>query len=85
MKTPLVILISAALALARILGVKHEAYQAVAHLWVGGLIGAWLLTRKTKDVDSVYLWSVIVLSVVEVACFIVQHWSAIEGLFGGLK
>ena len=36
-----VILISIAFALDRLLGDKIEAFQAFAHLWVGGLIGVW--------------------------------------------
>jgi hypothetical protein len=34
---------SAALAIMRAMGVTHEAYQAVAHLWVGGLLALGLV------------------------------------------
>lgn len=34
---------AATIAVMRIAGVKTEAFQAVAHLLVGGLFGAWLM------------------------------------------
>jgi len=43
MKNLLPILISFVLAALRVAGYRHEAFQAVAHLWVGGLVGhLWL-------------------------------------------
>lgn len=61
-----IIAVSIVIALVRIAGVKHEAFQAIAHLWVGGLSGAWFVDRT-----KLYGWSVVALSVVEVACFLV--------------
>lgn len=42
----------------------HGSYEAFAHLFVGGLIGAWLVSRRW-----LYLWLVIVLSAVELVAF----------------
>ena len=64
MKTILPILISMLLAAIRAVGVKHEAFQAVAHLWVGGLLGAWIATRSWF-----YLRLALTLSAIEVVCF----------------
>jgi hypothetical protein len=63
----LVYLMSFALAGARIGGLKTEAFQAVAHLWVGALLAAWILNRN-KDARKL----AIALSVIELACFIVS-------------
>lgn len=49
----------------RIFGEKGEIFQAAAHLFVGGLIGAWLVARR-----PIHGWLVVVLSIVEVACFL---------------
>lgn len=65
MKTLLLLLVSLALAVLRIAGLKHGAFQAFAHLWVGGLVGAWLVGRSPEC-----LWLVVWLSVVELACFL---------------
>jgi uncharacterized membrane protein len=63
-----IILPSAALALIRLSGHKSQAYQAVAHLWVGGLCGAWWIERT-----PMLLHAIVVLSIVEVMCFFVFH------------
>lgn len=44
---------------------KSQAFQAAAHLYVGGLIGAWLLERR--GLDAVLI---VILSLVELACFL---------------
>lgn len=49
----------------RIFGEKGEVFQAAAHLFVGGLIGAWLVARR-----PLHGWLVVVLSVIEIACFL---------------
>lgn len=59
----------------RIAGITHESYQAAAHLFVGGLVGAWLIERKGTTIGSainarIDLLLAIALSVVEVACFL---------------
>lgn len=41
----LYVVVSGVLAVLRIGGLKHEAFQAVAHLWVGGLLTAWGLVK----------------------------------------
>jgi len=55
-------LIALALASLRIAGFTSLSFQASAHLFVGGLIGAWLVNRKRS-----LLILAIALSVVEVA------------------
>lgn len=57
-----------AVALLRILGVKHPAFQAFAHLFVGGLASAWLVTR-----DRFYAATFWLLCAVEVICFAHDH------------
>lgn len=56
--------VSFVVAALRIAGVKTEAYQAVAHLWVGGIAGAWLINR-----DRGLLVQFVALCVVELGCF----------------
>lgn len=58
--------VSILLAGLRISGIKHIAFQAVAHVFVGGLFAVWLTNRK----PAYYLHLTIFLSVVEVACAI---------------
>lgn len=63
-----VIFISFVLAVLRIFGLKHEAFQAAAHLWVGGLCGGWLISRDRRTAELV-----VVLSVIEVLCFVASQ------------
>lgn len=70
-------LIAIALVIAglRIVGFTHESYQAAAHLFVGGLVGAWIVQRNATDLRNVLLantnlFMAFALSVVEVACFL---------------
>jgi hypothetical protein len=49
----------------RLYGITHIAFQAAAHLYVGGLIAAWYNNRKSK-----HLYLAIALSVLEVAAFL---------------
>ena len=76
MTDALLIIVSILIALVRAIGVKHEAFQAIAHLWVGGLLGAYLLGRKeigaaTRGRAIFCLWLAVLLSIVEVLCFLV--------------
>lgn len=57
------------LAVMRITGCKTQAFQAVAHLFVGGLFGAWFAGAPR----SVSLYPALILSVVELGCFIADH------------
>lgn len=57
-----------AIALLRILGVKDPAFQAIAHLFVGGLAGAWLVDRNRFYAAAFWL-----LCAVEVICFAHDH------------
>lgn len=59
------LLIASVLAALRAAGVKDEAFQALAHLYLGGLITAYGITRR-----PFYLWLTVALSVVEVVCFL---------------
>jgi hypothetical protein len=43
------------------------SYEAISHLFLGGLIGAWLATRQ-----RLYIWIVVALSIVELACFLAK-------------
>ncbi len=63
------IAVSILLVLARFHGIKTEAFQAAAHLWVGGLIVAWFMGTD-KQARKIYGWLVIGLSVAEVTAFI---------------
>lgn len=64
---PTILLIATTvLALLRMAGVTHIAFQAIAHVFVGGLIGAWLADRKNVLCARLALS----LTAVEVACFV---------------
>lgn len=61
----LIVIIAVAVGLARVGGVKHGAYQALAHVFVGGLGGAGLAGRRR------FYWFLFwALNVVEVLCFL---------------
>lgn len=71
----LLLAVSVAIAAMRVSGHKSEAFQAVAHLFVGGLLGAWLVGRLCRNVvthSDRLLWAglALALSVVEVVCFV---------------
>jgi diacylglycerol kinase len=59
------LLISVAIAGLRLAWIKDPAFQAAAHLWVGFLIWGWLIDRNQQARALV-----LILSVVEVAAFI---------------
>lgn len=66
MRTPLLLLFACLLGIVRFAISPSElsfsgTYQAVAHIFVGGLLGAWLASRQRA-----YLWIVLGLSVLEV-------------------
>jgi Na+/proline symporter len=76
-------IIAFVLAALRIAGHRSEAYQAAAHLFVGGLIAAaFVQIRLSQRINEARLasevnksarrnfWLAVALSVVEVACFI---------------
>lgn len=46
MKDILIIIASIMFAALRIAGFKDPAFQAFAHLWVGGLFVAWLMNKR---------------------------------------
>lgn len=64
---------SFALAALRIQGEKSKSFQAVAHLWVGLLIGFWLaMVFDGTAAARVYAVAVpwVALCIIEVACFL---------------
>jgi 1,4-dihydroxy-2-naphthoate octaprenyltransferase len=67
----LIVLIAVVLGGLRIVGVKHEAFQAVAHLYVGFLFGVGAATYVEGNTDRGCLWLAIGLSVLELVCFLV--------------
>jgi hypothetical protein len=62
----LLVLVSILFAFGRIAGMKGKIFQALAHLWIGGLIGA-----ATINHSSFLLIQIISLSIVELFCFFV--------------
>jgi hypothetical protein len=58
-------LASATLAMFRMLGYKSQAFQAIAHVFVGGLLGALIAAEL-----AICGWLALGLSVVEVGCFL---------------
>lgn len=69
-------LVSVALAIIRIFGVTSIAFQAVAHLWVGGLF-AVAVALRWHDVPNTnrlnYWWMACALTVVETIMFLVSR------------
>lgn len=66
-----VVIVSIAFAVGRFFIPTHGlspagSYEAFAHLFVGGMIGAWLMDRKQR----LLLWLAIAISVVELAAFL---------------
>ncbi len=59
------LLLTFGIAAFRIGGDKSPAFQAIAHLFVGALVGAWMVSGYTK-----YFWPAVLLSFVELACFL---------------
>jgi uncharacterized membrane protein YfcA len=70
--TLLTIPIALALAALRLLGHKDAAFQAAAHLFVGGLVGAWLSARPAPRARW-YFGLAIALSLVELAAFLASR------------
>ena len=66
MSLALILIMSIILGALRIGGERGEIFQAVAHLWVGGLFVGGVLRSLS------YLWIAIALSLLELACFLVQ-------------
>jgi hypothetical protein len=64
------VFVSSVLAIFRIGGENSAFYQAIAHLWVGILIGVWIVGR-----DKWYGGTAILLSFLELACFLIQGHS----------
>jgi hypothetical protein len=69
----IIILISIGMGLARILGIKGEIFQALAHIWIGGLICACVI----KPSESI-IFQTIGLIVVELVCFFAMRKSNVN-------
>jgi hypothetical protein len=76
----LLILVATALAVLRLHGERGAAFQAVSHLYVGGLLGAWLaiwaalgFRRETAGESARFFHVAIVLSAVEVFAFLTSR------------
>lgn len=75
----LLIVATTAIGAARAEGLKALWFQAIAHLFVGGLFGAWFASQRVKYFESLdtiamsrdpfYFFFALVLTIVEVACF----------------
>ena len=78
-KALLFVAISAVLGALRIAGVKHEAFQAVAHVWCGYLCCGWF-----ERGDRLYAALVIGLSIIETIVATIDHWSQITALLAKL-
>jgi hypothetical protein len=75
--TPALILAAVILGALRLFfGFKSIAFQAMAHLFVGGLFGAYFAGRQ-----KLLLWLGIGLSVAELAAFLGGLWPAAAGAF----
>lgn len=63
------------LAAFRVSGFKSQFFQAIAHLWVGILLGAWaaLPRNDSQSRPQRYLIMAVFLSIVEVIVFVIQH------------
>jgi uncharacterized membrane protein YfcA len=69
----IIIVTSILFALLRIFGIKHEAFQAFAHLWVAGIFAIWLGIKYKKYFENdinIYLLVSIILAIIELLCFI---------------
>lgn len=64
------VLVAIVLAVLRVIGIKSQLFQAVVHLYVGGLFGSWLFGRR-----KFYLWLFIALTVVETIMFLITFFN----------
>lgn len=69
------IVVGLAIALARVLGVTHPAYQAAAHFFMGGIIVGRVLVKKYegKQRASYLFWLAVFLGAVEVTMFTIGY------------
>lgn len=68
-----VVIVLAAIVLGamRIIGMKSPSFQAVAHLYVGGLFGAAYAAKVHRGTwDHLLLWTGVALSVLELLAFL---------------
>ena len=65
----------------RVMGVKDQSFQAMSHLFVGGLLGGFLALRRSSRLDDIderrlYIFFAASLSLVELGCFL---WFKLHG------
>lgn len=65
MEIVILIVVASIIAILRTIGVVSPFYQAIAHLFVGGLFGAWVVNR-----NRVLIQIVIALTIIEIICFL---------------
>jgi hypothetical protein len=68
----LVLLTSVVIAALRIGGAKSASYQALAHLFLGGLGVSWMTGWRWFSFDALLFW---LLCVVEAGCFLAGRFS----------
>lgn len=64
----LIFLLAVVIGMLRVLGIKHIAFQAVAHLFLGSLLTTSYWKWKDK-IGQFCFYTAIVLSILEVICF----------------
>jgi hypothetical protein len=70
--------VAAALIIGRFLGVVDNRFQALAHVVVGGMLGAWAFGKSAGADSGYYGWAALVLTGAEVAAFL-QGLGRIDG------
>src|SRR4051794_8483267 len=69
------VIVALALGGLRIVGVKTEAFKALAHVYVGGLIGYYTATALDGVPNYLVLWVAVGLSVLETVAFLVSRFA----------
>lgn len=67
------IFISVIIAAIRIVGITHPAFQALAHLWLGVLLGAISIGGEQQKSYKLWRTLVIGLSVIEIIMFFITR------------
>jgi len=68
-KNLIIVIVAVALAAMRILGIHSRLFATTAHLFTGGLVGAYVADRTRK----VEIWSAVAISLVELAVFLITR------------
>ncbi len=62
------------IAIIRIAGITNNVFKDIAHIWVGILFGLAIGTK-----DGFYSWLAIMLSLVELICFLILFYNKYLG------